>query len=45
VLPWRDTLVLTVDVVALVMAWSYWQLARATPLAGAQGDPNSVWAW
>lgn len=45
VLPWRDTLVLTVDVVALVMAWSYWQLARASKRRGAQGDPNSVWAW
>ncbi|PPU11531.1 PepSY-associated TM helix domain-containing protein [Xanthomonas arboricola] len=45
VLPWQDATVLVVDLIALVLAWAYWQLARASKRRGVQGDPNSVWAW
>lgn len=45
VLPWQDATVLVVDLIALVLAWAYWQLARASKRRGLQGDPNSVWAW
>ncbi|KHM92333.1 PepSY-associated TM helix domain-containing protein, partial [Xanthomonas vesicatoria] len=44
-LPWQDATVLVVDLIALAVAWAYWQLARASKRRGLQGDPNSVWAW
>lgn len=43
--PWRDPTTLVVDLVALVMAWAYWQMSRAGKRRGLRGDPNSVWAW
>ncbi|WP_395118193.1 PepSY-associated TM helix domain-containing protein [Rhodanobacter sp. FW102-FHT14D06] len=33
-----------VDAVALVLAFAYWRVARATLHRGREGDPNSVWA-
>ena len=47
--PWAglahgDATRLVVDAVALLLAWSYWRMARATLRRGREGDPNSIWA-
>ncbi|MCD7098548.1 PepSY-associated TM helix domain-containing protein [Stenotrophomonas sp. MMGLT7] len=42
--PWRSGTVLMVDLFALLLAWSYWSMARATARRARDGDPNSVWA-
>ncbi|MDC8758464.1 PepSY-associated TM helix domain-containing protein [Janthinobacterium fluminis] len=42
---WRGQwLVFGVDAVALLAAWLYWRMARATLRRGLNGDSNSVWA-
>jgi uncharacterized iron-regulated membrane protein len=33
-----------VDAVALLLAFAYWRMAKATLRRGREGDPNSVWA-
>ncbi|MCR6687753.1 PepSY-associated TM helix domain-containing protein [Pseudoxanthomonas sp.] len=47
--PWAglahgDATRLVVDAFALVLAWAYWRMARATLRRGREGDPNSIWA-
>ncbi|KLD69405.1 PepSY-associated TM helix domain-containing protein [Xanthomonas pisi] len=42
--PWQSATVLGVDLIALLMAWTYWRMAVASKRRGMQGDPNSVWA-
>ncbi|WP_140724803.1 PepSY-associated TM helix domain-containing protein [Pseudomonas sp. Hp2] len=44
VMPWNDMVVLAVDACALVLAWAYWAMARASLRRARGGDPNSVWA-
>lgn len=44
VLPWQDPAVLTIDLIALALAWTYATMARATLRRARDGDPNSVWA-
>ena len=39
-----DWTFLLVDVTALLMAWGFWRMARATLRRGRCGDPNSLWA-
>ncbi|MBC3919385.1 PepSY domain-containing protein [Undibacterium sp. CY18W] len=36
--------IFSVDTVALIAAYLYWRMAKATLRRGQQGDPNSVWA-
>jgi uncharacterized iron-regulated membrane protein len=44
VAPWSSATIVLVDLFALLLAWSYWTMARATLRRARHGDPNSVWA-
>jgi uncharacterized iron-regulated membrane protein len=39
-----DGVLFAVDAVAVLAAWAFWRMARATARRGIDGDPNSVWA-
>lgn len=41
---WRgETVIVVVDLMALLFAWIYWSMARAVLRRGLHGDPHSVW--
>ncbi len=44
VAPWRHGTILLVDLIALLLAWGYWRMARASLRRARDGDQNSVWA-
>lgn len=42
---WRgETVIVVVDLMALLFAWIYWCMARAVLRRGLHGDPHSVWS-
>lgn len=42
--PWSDAAVLAIDLCALVLAWTFAAMARASARRARAGEPNSVWS-